>query len=123
VAREDGDTLWSTRVSTTDNCITNGLEIKEGYTGSVMLLAANNDERVRLLDIERREPVCSLELEWAANAATMNPRNRCGAPLSWPSLKVMSTYPTSGDMSSALFGAPAQRTDSQFEGRKSPGPG
>lgn len=80
MATEAGEVKRNTRVSDCNNCITNGLELAEGYSGALLLTSANNDDRVRIIDIERPHPVHEYALEWAANAATVNPHNRCATP-------------------------------------------
>ena len=80
MATEAGELRRNTRVSDCNNCITNGLELTESYSGALHLTSANNDDRVRVFDLERPQPVHEFPLEWAANAATVNPRNRCALP-------------------------------------------
>lgn len=64
------------RVSNSDNCITNGLELAEGHSGASLLIAANNDNRVRVLDVETKNQSCSIDLPWASNGASMCPTRR-----------------------------------------------
>ena len=66
-----GDYKWGLRVSSSDNCITNGLEITLGSSGASLLIAANNDERVRVLDVETQQTLCTLELDWASNGCLL----------------------------------------------------
>ena len=68
-------------MSNTDNCITNGLEINESAAGAATILAANNDEKVRVLDVARTTVAQEIDMEWAVNSVSMNPCNRC-VPLS-----------------------------------------
>jgi hypothetical protein len=77
MANEQGDTEWNYRVATGENCITNGLEIAQGPSGALCILASNNDEKVRLLDPEACSKVSELPLGWAANCSSINPVNRC----------------------------------------------
>jgi hypothetical protein len=77
VATEAGEVLRNSRVSDSNNSITNALELTEDSTGTLLLISANNDNHVRILDIERPHPLHEIELPWPANAATLNPTNRC----------------------------------------------
>jgi hypothetical protein len=77
VATEGGEILRNSRVSTSNNSITNALELAESPSGALLLTSANNDDHVRVLDIERPHPLHEIELPWAANAATLDPANRC----------------------------------------------
>jgi hypothetical protein len=76
LATEGGEILQNSRVSTSNNSITNALELAESPTGTLLLISANNDDHVRVLGIERPHPLHEIELPWAANAATLNPANR-----------------------------------------------
>lgn len=76
LASVGGHYHWGMRVSNSDNCITNGLELAEGHSGAAMLIAANNDNRVRVLDVETKHQRCSIDLGWASNGASMCPIRR-----------------------------------------------
>ena len=43
------------------------------------MLSANNDNRVRLLDVATCRTVAEIPLQWAANYSTANPAHRCAA--------------------------------------------
>jgi hypothetical protein len=77
LASVTGEYKWGMRVRNSDNCITNGLELTQGNSGAHLLIAANNDERVRVLDVDTQQTVCSFDLEWASNGACMCPTRRC----------------------------------------------
>lgn len=77
LASAAGDYRWGKRVSNSDNCITNGLELTQGNSGASLLIAANNDKRVRVIDVETQETLCTFDLEWASNGACMCPTRRC----------------------------------------------
>ena len=72
------------RVSNSDNCITNGLELAEGHSGASLLIAANNDNKVRVLDVATKQQRCSIALPWASNGASMCPIRRCGLIAKFP---------------------------------------
>ena len=83
VCTEQGDTKWVYKVAHSDNCITNGLELAEGHTGALTLLAANNDDKARVLDPEAGQKVQEFELGWAANCVVVNPASRCARRCCW----------------------------------------
>jgi hypothetical protein len=76
LASDAGEVLWGMRVSASENCITNGLEISRACSGNLMVIAANNDNRVRLVDVETKRSLHEIPLSWAANGAAMCPTRR-----------------------------------------------
>lgn len=61
------------RIASSENGITNALEISLGASGAPRIVAANNDEAVRVLDAETCRVLRSCPLPWAVNGATARP--------------------------------------------------
>ncbi|PRW20425.1 putative WD repeat-containing -like [Chlorella sorokiniana] len=63
----------SMRVTTSDNGITNAIEIYRTPHGQVRVLCSNNDDMVRAFDSETFQLVSQLPLPWAVNCTVMQP--------------------------------------------------
>lgn len=61
------------RIASSENGITNALEVSLGGSGAPRIVAANNDEAVRVLDAETCRVLRSCPLPWAVNGATARP--------------------------------------------------
>lgn len=71
-----GEMIWHRRVAQSENCITNALEVSQSASGGWTLLAANNDNKVRILEATSGRPISEIALGWASNCAATNPQQR-----------------------------------------------
>ncbi len=64
------------RVTNSDNGITNGVELCESTSGAQQILTSNNDSYVRLFDASSLKQAAKFEFPWAVNFSTSNPADR-----------------------------------------------
>ncbi|KAL4459152.1 hypothetical protein ABPG75_014017 [Micractinium tetrahymenae] len=63
----------SMRVTTSDNSITNAIEILRAPSGQVRLVCSNNDETVRVFSADTFQLVSQFRLPWAVNCTVVQP--------------------------------------------------
>ncbi|KAL4427141.1 hypothetical protein ABPG77_001145 [Micractinium sp. CCAP 211/92] len=63
----------STRVTTSDNSITNAIEIFRAPSGQVRLVCSNNDETVRTFSADTFQLISQHRLPWAVNCTVVQP--------------------------------------------------
>ena len=64
------------RVSSSDNGITNAIDIYKTPTGAIRLACSNNDQAVRLFDATAMTNVTQFNLPWAVNSCVAHPSGR-----------------------------------------------
>lgn len=68
--------LYSLRVTTSENGITNAIDIYKSSSGALRIACSNNDQALRLYDASTFLPVSQFHMPWAVNCAVSNPSGR-----------------------------------------------
>jgi len=100
---ESDATIYS-RITHSDNGITNGVDLFESSSGAQAILASNNDAAVRLFDAEGVRLLRKYEFPWAVNYSTCNPTNPKMVCVVGDNPNVLLMDPSSGKMSTELSG-------------------
>ncbi|KAK9793719.1 hypothetical protein WJX73_009911 [Symbiochloris irregularis] len=76
LGRGEDRAVQSTRLTESENGITNGIEMFEGRSGASCVMSSNNDALVRVLDTATFQTLSKWELPWAVNWSTIRPTDR-----------------------------------------------
>ncbi|KAG7599360.1 WD40 repeat [Arabidopsis suecica] len=72
---------FCTRLSTEDNAITNTVDIYRSPSGSLRLITANNDCKIRVFDAQSFTRVSEFAFDWSVNNTSVNPDGKLLAVL------------------------------------------
>ncbi|CAJ2644355.1 unnamed protein product [Trifolium pratense] len=72
---------FCSKISTDDNAITNTVDVFRNPSGSLRVIAANNDSQVRVLDAENFASLGCFKYDWSVNNASVSPDGKLLAVL------------------------------------------
>ncbi|PQM34476.1 putative WD repeat-containing protein C2A9.03 isoform X3 [Prunus yedoensis var. nudiflora] len=72
---------FCSKVTTDDNAITNAVDIFQSPTGSMRVMAANNDAQVRVFDVQNFSCLNQFSFDWSVNNTSVSPDSKLVAVL------------------------------------------
>ncbi|KAL6296971.1 hypothetical protein ACE6H2_005113 [Prunus campanulata] len=72
---------FCSKVTTDDNAITNAVDIFQSPTGSMRVMAANNDAQVRVFDVQNFACLNQFSFDWSVNNTSVSPDGKLVAVL------------------------------------------
>ncbi|XP_058761509.1 uncharacterized WD repeat-containing protein C2A9.03-like isoform X2 [Vicia villosa] len=72
---------FCSKITTDDNAITNAVDIFRNPSGSLRVIAANNDSQIRVFDSENFASLGSFKYDWSVNNASVSPDGKLLAVL------------------------------------------
>ncbi|XP_050880548.1 uncharacterized WD repeat-containing protein C2A9.03 isoform X2 [Lathyrus oleraceus] len=72
---------FCSKITTDDNAITNAVDVFRNPSGSLRVIAANNDFQIRVFDSENFAPLGCFKYDWSVNNASVSPDGKLLAVL------------------------------------------